>query len=252
MLYTNYKVGVYMKKPKIIFFDYGQTLLNEEPFNGIAGTEAVLKLATKNPLNVTAPELLSFDGKLNQEIGRYNPSLEDKYLFEIHNHNFLRFLYDYFLLEFDLSFDELETIFWDNAAPCSPTPHIEELLQFLSASNIRTAVVSNISYSENTLKNRLNKFLPNNNFEFIIASSEYIFRKPNPLIFELALRKANVASSDAWLCGDNIFCDIQGASNANIPAFWYTGTYYNKQDITPPKLPHIEIDNWLKLIDFIE
>ena len=240
-----------MKKPKIILFDYGQTLLDEAPFDGIAGTEAVLKLAKKNPLNIAAPELLKFDGELNKEIGRYNPKVEDKYLFEIHNHNFLRFLYDYFLLEFDLSFDELETIFWNNAVPCTLTPHIEELLKYLSETNIRTAVVSNISYSGNTLKNKINKFLPNNNFEFIIASSEYVFRKPNPLIFDLALRKANVSSSEAWFCGDNVFCDIQGASNANIPAFWYTGAY-NRQNIAPPKLPHIKIDNWLKLIDIIK
>lgn len=240
-----------MKKPKIILFDYGQTLLNEENFNGMAGSEAVLKLAKKNPLNVSAVELLKFAGKLNQEIGRYNPNLEDKYLFEIHNHNFIKFLYDYFMLEFDLSFDELETIFWDNATPCTLTPHIEELLQYLSETNIRTAVVSNISYSGNSLKNRLNKYLPNNNFEFIIASSEYVFRKPHPLIFELALRKANVSPSDAWFCGDNILCDIQGANNSDINAFWYTGAY-NRQNAMPPKLPHVEIDNWLKLIEFIK
>jgi putative hydrolase of the HAD superfamily len=241
-----------MKKPAIIFFDYAQTLLNEAQFNGTAGTEAVLKLAKKNPLNITATELLKFDGKLNQEIGRYNPNLEDKYLFEIHNHNFLKFLYDYFMLEFDLSFDELETIFWDNAAPCTLTPHIEELLKYLSESNIRTAVVSNISYSGNSLKNRLNKFLPHNNFEFVIASSEYVFRKPHPLIFELALRKANVSQSDAWFCGDSILCDVQGSNTANISAFWYTGAYYNRQNVIPPKSPHIEIDDWLKLVEFIK
>lgn len=56
------------------------------------------------------------------------------------------------MLEFDLSFDELETIFWDNASPCTLTPYIEDLLQYLPEANIRTAVVSNISYSGNSLK----------------------------------------------------------------------------------------------------
>lgn len=240
-----------MKKPKIILFDYGQTLLNEQKFNGIAGTEAVLKLAKKNPLNVSAIELLKFDEKLNQEIGRYNSNIEDKYLFEIHNHNFLKFLYDYFMLEFDLSFDELETIFWDNATPCTLTPHIEELLQYLSEANIRTAVVSNISYGGNSLKNRLNKYLPNNNFEFIIASSEYVFRKPHPLIFELALRKANVSPSDVWFCGDNILCDIQGANNANIYPVFYTALSKNNQT-TEHIFEYLAITNWNELIDFIK
>ena len=35
-----------MKKPKMILFDYGQTLVNEQRFNGVRGTEAVLKYAT--------------------------------------------------------------------------------------------------------------------------------------------------------------------------------------------------------------
>lgn len=32
-----------MKKPKMILFDYGQTLVNEQLFDGVKGTEAVLK-----------------------------------------------------------------------------------------------------------------------------------------------------------------------------------------------------------------
>ena len=32
-----------MKKPKMILFDYGQTLVNEQYFDGVKGTEAVLK-----------------------------------------------------------------------------------------------------------------------------------------------------------------------------------------------------------------
>ena len=37
-----------MIKPKMILFDYGQTLINEVKFDGVKGTEAVLKYAVKN------------------------------------------------------------------------------------------------------------------------------------------------------------------------------------------------------------
>jgi len=57
------------------------------------------------------------------------------------------------------------------------------------------------------LTNRINEFLPNNNFEFIIATSEYIFRKPHKRIYELALKKANLEAKDVWYCGDNAVCD---------------------------------------------
>lgn len=35
-----------MKRPKMILFDYGQTLVNEKKFDGIAGTRAVMQYAT--------------------------------------------------------------------------------------------------------------------------------------------------------------------------------------------------------------
>ena len=34
-----------MRRPKMILFDYGQTLADEGRFNGIKGTEAVLRHA---------------------------------------------------------------------------------------------------------------------------------------------------------------------------------------------------------------
>ena len=37
-----------MKTPKIVLFDYGQTLIAEQKFDGVKGTEAVLQYATRN------------------------------------------------------------------------------------------------------------------------------------------------------------------------------------------------------------
>jgi len=46
-----------MNKPKMILFDCGQTLIDEEGFDGIAGTEAVLEHCVENPQKVTATEI---------------------------------------------------------------------------------------------------------------------------------------------------------------------------------------------------
>lgn len=46
-----------MRKPKMMLFDYGQTLVNEKKFDGIAGTRAVLQYATKNKYGRTAEEV---------------------------------------------------------------------------------------------------------------------------------------------------------------------------------------------------
>lgn len=46
-----------MRKPKMILFDYGQTLVNEKRFDGIAGINAVLRYAIKNKYNHTAEDI---------------------------------------------------------------------------------------------------------------------------------------------------------------------------------------------------
>jgi len=37
-----------MTKPKMIIFDYGQTLVQEKGFDGVAGTKVVLERCVKN------------------------------------------------------------------------------------------------------------------------------------------------------------------------------------------------------------
>ena len=127
-----------MIKPKMILFDYGQTLVNEVSFDGVKGTEAVLKYAVKNKYNKTAEEVQNFANQLNKEIGRFDPEKRHLFQYEI------------------------------------PTNGIDEFLTFLKHQDIRTAVISNISYSGNAVIKRINDCIPNNDFEFIIATSEYL------------------------------------------------------------------------------
>ncbi|HEX3044622.1 MAG TPA: HAD family hydrolase, partial [Bacillota bacterium] len=73
------------------------------------------------------------------------------------------------------------------------------------------------------MENEFNQFIPSQQFEFIIASSEYVFRKPHKRIFELALQKANLKPCEVWYCGDNAVCDVDGAADCGIFAVWYKG-----------------------------
>ena len=50
----------------MILFDYGQTLVNEKFFDGVKGTEAVLKYATKNKYNKSAEDLQAYANELNK------------------------------------------------------------------------------------------------------------------------------------------------------------------------------------------
>lgn len=239
-----------MSYPKMIVFDYGQTLVDEACFNGICGTEAVLEKCVKNPKNITAKEVQQLADEINQEIGRFEPVTSNLPLTEIHNHPFQNYLYDYFGLERIVSPLELESIFWDAAAPGKSTKNIEYFLDCLKKKEIRTAVISNISFSGQALKNRINNLLPENSFEFILASSEYVFRKPHERIFEVALSLADLKAADIWYCGDNGVCDIDGAKRAGLTPVWYKGAS-EKCDITPKEECTIIYD-WLELIEILE
>ena len=104
-----------MNKPKMILFDYGQTLVSEARFDGVAGTKAVLDNCVTNPYNISAEDIQSLANEMNKDIGRYAPETSHLYLIEVHNHSFQNYLYDYFDLTKIVSHLELETTFWDAA-----------------------------------------------------------------------------------------------------------------------------------------
>lgn len=237
-------------KPKMIVFDYGQTLVHEEQFNGVAGTKAVLDNCVLNPNNITAEEIQVLAVELNNDIGRYNPKSGHLCLTEVHNHPFQNYLYEYFGLKRIVSQIELETVFWNGASPGRPTEHIIEFLLYLKEKNIRSAVISNISFSGQVLENRINSLLPQNKFEFIIASSEYVFRKPHKRIFEIAVKKAQLEPCEIWYCGDNGICDVDGAKAAGLFPVWYKGAYEG-HNFTPQN-ESLVIYDWRELVEFLE
>lgn len=239
-----------MNRPKMIVFDYGQTLVCEERFDGIAGTNAVLERCVINPNNITAEEIQEFANELNKDIGRYDPATSHLCLTEVHNYPFQNYLYDYFGLQRTVSPLDLETVFWDAAAPGKPTAYIAGFLSYLKQNNIRSSVISNISMSGQALENRINALIPDNSFEFIIASSEYVFRKPHKRIFEIAAKKAKLEPCDMWYCGDNAICDVDGTKMAGIYPVWYKGAYVG-YNITPENECLI-ISDWMELQGYLE
>ena len=210
----------------MILFDYGQTLGNERKYDGVKGTEAVMRYATKNKYGRTAQEVQSAADQINEELGRYRPERQNLYQVEVPTSMFSSYLYESIGIQIDLSPLEYDRIFWNAAAPAMPTEGIEDFLAFLKAQHIRTGVISNIAYCGAAVEERINTMLPNHNFEFIIATSEYMFRKPNKRIFELALEKAGLQPEDVWYVGDNYNCDVIGARNANLFPVWYTGAHH--------------------------
>ena len=212
-----------MKKPKMILFDYGQTLVNEERFDGIKGTGAVLAHAGKNKYSLTAEQVQAEADAINNGLGRFDPQKKQLFGIEIPSHMFSKYLYESLGIVIDLSAEETDRLFWDAASPGRPTDGIGEFLIFLREQGIRTGVISNITYCQKVVAERINHLIPENDFEFIIATSEYMFRKPNKRIFDLALEKAGLSAEDVWYIGDQYEADIVGAGNAGLHSVWYQG-----------------------------
>ena len=119
-------------------------------------------------------------------------------------------------------------------------------------------MISNLIWSGAALTERLNRLLPGNQFEFVMTSSDYFMRKPNRLLFDIALRKAGVPADEVWYCGDNPQADIDGASQAGIYPVWYDNdTVMDKPDKYRsdeylPQCEHLHIREWSEMMDLLE
>ena len=89
-----------------------------------------------------------------------------------------------------------------------------------------------------------------------MTSSDYLVRKPNRILFDIALKKANLRAEEVWYCGDNPQADIEGAAQVGIYPVWYDNdtekNYKDRSKIQIPKCEHLHIREWNEMIDVLE
>ena len=241
-----------MNKPKMIIFDYGHTLLCEPEFDFLRGQMALSPYITKNKYNLTPEQINDFSAGLFKKTGAAR-----EIGLELHEEQFQRFLYEYLGIEISISLSDAEEILWDNTSPGEVMPNADVMLDFINEKGIRSGVISNIGWSGAALSKRINRLLPRNRFEFIIASSEYMFRKPDAMLFELALRKADLEACDVWYCGDKIMYDVEGSSAVGIFPVWYEdltmeNPWRDDDKGSVPNCEHLHIHDWLEFIEVLD
>ncbi len=240
-----------MQKPEMILFDYGDTLLFEPEFDALSGMHALFPYMTQNP-EPCFPEILAADSfSLFEEYADVR-----KMGFELHEWNLNRLLFGMHGIEFSVDEAQVEQIYWENACPGAVVPHAGKLLRFLSEQNIRTGVVSNIGWSSEALMHRFNRLLPENKFEFVLTSSEYMVRKPDKRLFLAAVHKSGLSPEQIWFCGDDYRCDVIGSAAAGMQPVWYAPETVNtgaisesdiKDDVDP-----LCIRDWYELIKILK
>ena len=169
-----------LTKPKMIIFDAGRTLINYKEINIRKGIEAYYPYIISNPHQYTVEEIEKYDDEI---FGSFDPCRENR--FEIPMENKLRLLFDLLEHQFSISLNEVAKIEWEE------DPVIE-------------TVISNCDYSGNLLQEKLNKIFPENQFEFVIASSDYGVMKPNRYIFQAGIVKSGLEAKDIWYVGDKV------------------------------------------------
>ncbi|MGY0694447.1 HAD family hydrolase [Virgibacillus sp. FSP13] len=70
-------------------------------------------------------------------------------------------------------------------------------------------------------------------FDHIVVSGAFGKGKPDPAIFEHALKLLSVQKGEAVMVGDNIMTDIFGASRAGITSVWVNRNKRKRQEVTP-------------------
>ena len=120
------------------------------------------------------------------------------------------------LKAFDSFFDELHTLFAEPGV-WKLYPETEEVLRLLKDRGYILGMVSNWD-------SRLLKLCQglgiDRYFDFKVISAVFGAAKPNPKIFEEALRIANVPVGEVIHVGDSLEDDVRGAHLAGIKAIW--------------------------------
>ncbi len=228
-----------MKLPKMIIFDYGDTLLCEPDWNSERGNRELLKYATHNPDNCTAEDVQ----KAAEYIFGFAENVR-KAGCDINGQIGNKALYDYLGIKFSLTPLEQETVFWNACSVGAVMPDADKVIDCLNSLGIRTAVISNLLWSGEALKERLDRLLPNNKFEFAVTSSDYFIRKPNSVLFEIALKKAGLKADEVWYCGNDFSDDIEGAKGANIFPVWYDRNNESRKI----EFEYLHINSWKEFI----
>jgi len=109
-------------------------------------------------------------------------------------------------------------------------PGTIEILEYLQK-NYRLHIITN-GFQEIQEKKMRNSNI-HSYFDKIIDSEMAGVKKPNPIIFEMALNSANVASNNSMMIGDNLEADIIGAKDVGFHTIHFNAHNQAPHDLCP-------------------
>lgn len=213
-------------RPRVIFFDWGGTLASLPPH--VRNPEAVWVRVTHElgVANLTEEQVRSkteeIDGPWQERMYRYLGRSEE-------------FWTEYNAAVMDaLGIQERrdEVSRRVNAVSEDPSsqrlfPEVREVLAVLRADGFRLGVISN---SSERLVKTVHHFGLDRILDPVVFTQAVGFEKPDPRVFEFALRQSGVSASEAVHVGDTFEADYLGATRAGLRGIWV-----NRKGAPPPQ-----------------
>ena len=227
-----------MKRPKGVLLDYGGTLVEEAGFDPRAGNAWLFAQASYVAPGVTLDMVLERARRVAHEVA----DRRDKFGIEAPWGSLTRLIHDYFGTRFALGPVELERGFWDTAVTTRGMPGAREVLDAIAAAGVPMAVLSNASFSAETIRHDLARHGLADQLAFVMVSADYVVRKPSALLLEAAAARLGVAPRDIWMIGDRLDTDVVGARAAGMCAVWL-----RPPNATTSPLPDLTVHGWAEL-----
>ncbi|MDR2107864.1 MAG: HAD-IA family hydrolase [Coriobacteriales bacterium] len=206
-----------------VFFDVGNTLLTPAEPEGAVFARAAARSGVQldaAQVNARIPEMYRYYEQLYEQDDSF--WADDQRAVEIWHT-----MYEYLCALLDVPAAQriviAEGVYQHYLAPESWTtfPDVLPCLEALSAQGLRLGLISNW---DSSLRPVIEGMGLGYLFCEIIASAEVLLHKPQPAIFELALRRTGTPASAAMHIGDHASADVQGARAAGI-----TPVYLNRR-----------------------
>jgi putative hydrolase of the HAD superfamily len=194
-----------------MLFDLWGTLISSRGFDPSRGHAAVLEISY-NPRGATLENVM----QIGRRVVTALESREDQSALEFTQSSLLRIIGDSLGMSYPRGWEETEWVFWQAAMEVNLIEGVRDLLSTLSEQGMPMGVVSNSSFLAATLAKELERQGVLSHFAFVISSADYGVRKPDPIIFEIALRRLGLEPAQVWFAGDTMSYDIEGARGAGL------------------------------------
>ena len=196
---------------KAVFFDAGGTLFEPNPPVGVTYAETARKFGCHVSADELETRFRNEWEKKDQNPHLHGPVMERQWWYDL-----VKEVFDPFggVPQFEDFFSELHDLF---ARPdyWQLFPEVDGVLQKLKSQGVVLGIVSNW---DSRLLPLCEKVGIHDHFDFILASGIVGSSKPDPGIFQEALRRSQAAPHEAIHVGDSLKDDIQGSHRVGINA----------------------------------